>query len=205
MKYALYSLVVLSLAISGGCATTCCGPCAGGCGGGSVVDTMFGGCCETDSCSAVCGGGCSSVASSCTSIQSDCSGYSGPAYETVSDGGPARFGRGMTAPVISSGRNQIGGGALDYGCPGAGCRGCGRSGCVSGLVGHAVQPALAAAGAVGHVTNTVAHLPKAVQYGCANGTNGQFPGPTSGMVQYPYYTTRGPRDFFMANPPSIGP
>jgi hypothetical protein len=31
------------------------------------------------------------------------------------------------------------------------------------------------------------------------------PGPPEGQVAYPYYTTRGPRDFLMSNPPSIGP
>lgn len=30
-------------------------------------------------------------------------------------------------------------------------------------------------------------------------------GPPVGQVAYPYYTTRGPRDFLMCNPPSIGP
>ncbi len=30
-------------------------------------------------------------------------------------------------------------------------------------------------------------------------------GPPSPTVTYPYYTTRGPRDFLLANPPSIGP
>lgn len=30
-------------------------------------------------------------------------------------------------------------------------------------------------------------------------------GPPGGQVAYPYYTTRGPRDFLMANPPTIGP
>jgi len=29
-------------------------------------------------------------------------------------------------------------------------------------------------------------------------------GPTTGAVAYPYYTTRGPRDFLVDNPPSIG-
>ena len=32
-----------------------------------------------------------------------------------------------------------------------------------------------------------------------------YPGPPSAQVAYPYYTTRGPRDFLMANPPTIGP
>lgn len=29
-------------------------------------------------------------------------------------------------------------------------------------------------------------------------------GPPTGAVTYPYYTTRGPRDYFTNNPPSIG-
>lgn len=29
-------------------------------------------------------------------------------------------------------------------------------------------------------------------------------GPATAQVGYPYYTTRGPRDFLTANPPSIG-
>ena len=31
------------------------------------------------------------------------------------------------------------------------------------------------------------------------------PGPSAGAVTYPYYTTRGPRDFFLDDPPGIGP
>lgn len=30
-------------------------------------------------------------------------------------------------------------------------------------------------------------------------------GPPTGQYAYPYYTTRGPRDFLVDNPPSIGP
>lgn len=30
-------------------------------------------------------------------------------------------------------------------------------------------------------------------------------GPPTGAVAYPYYTNRGPRDFLVDNPPSIGP
>ena len=30
-------------------------------------------------------------------------------------------------------------------------------------------------------------------------------GPSAAQVTYPYYTTRGPRDFFAAHPPTIGP
>jgi hypothetical protein len=31
------------------------------------------------------------------------------------------------------------------------------------------------------------------------------PGPASGAVAYPYYNLRGPRDFLVRNPQSIGP
>jgi hypothetical protein len=31
------------------------------------------------------------------------------------------------------------------------------------------------------------------------------PGPSAGNVSYPYYTTRGPRDFLSPNPRGIGP
>ena len=38
---------------------------------------------------------------------------------------------------------------------------------------------------------------------------GQHPGPADGpaspTITYPYYTTRAPRDYFLDNPPSIGP
>ncbi len=32
-----------------------------------------------------------------------------------------------------------------------------------------------------------------------------FAGPPTGAVTYPYYTTRGPRDFLASNPRGIGP
>ena len=30
------------------------------------------------------------------------------------------------------------------------------------------------------------------------------PGPPTAQVAYPYYSVRGPRDFFLDNPPTIG-
>lgn len=39
-------------------------------------------------------------------------------------------------------------------------------------------------------------------YGDGGGAGGY--GPQGGTVAYPYYTVRGPRDFLMDNPPSIG-
>lgn len=38
-----------------------------------------------------------------------------------------------------------------------------------------------------------------------DGGDGFAPGPPAGTVAYPYYTTRGPRDFLARNPQSIGP
>lgn len=40
--------------------------------------------------------------------------------------------------------------------------------------------------------------------GVKNGQMQQNPGPPAASTAYPYYTTRGPRDFLNANPPSIG-
>jgi hypothetical protein len=39
------------------------------------------------------------------------------------------------------------------------------------------------------------------QYRADDQVGSGVPGPT---VAYPYYTTRGPRDFLLDNPPSIG-
>ena len=59
-------------------------------------------------------------------------------------------------------------------------------------------------------------LPKGGHFGHAHGKHfrgpqsheGAMPGPAMGPAQgsitYPYYTTRGPRDFLNPNPPSIG-
>jgi hypothetical protein len=65
-----------------------------------------------------------------------------------------------------------------------GCKNCGHCGlpCGHGLLGHHKQY---------------------TDIGAQN--QGLSNGPPTGTVAYPYYTTRGPRDFFAANPPSIGP
>ena len=42
-------------------------------------------------------------------------------------------------------------------------------------------------------------------HGGMGGPNAAPPyGPPAAQVTYPYYTTRGPRDFLLNNPPSIG-
>jgi len=42
-------------------------------------------------------------------------------------------------------------------------------------------------------------------HGLCSRRNCFTPGPPSGSITYPYYTTRGPRDFLAANPRTIGP
>ena len=64
--------------------------------------------------------------------------------------------------------------ACDSGCCGTACRG--------------VLPAMAA-----HCRDR-----------CAGRHGGVAEGPSMGAVVYPYYTVRGPRDFFLDDPPSIG-
>jgi hypothetical protein len=56
------------------------------------------------------------------------------------------------------------------------------------------------------------HGPPRVAGGAAGSVNGHHYRPETepaggpvGQVAYPYYTIRGPRDFLVDNPPSIGP
>lgn len=87
--------------------------------------------------------------------------------------------------------------AAKCGCGGAGCNGCGgRKGCVAGPLGWQQG---------GH--NYSSHLqPGAFGHGAGAALNNQpfTAGAPSAQVGYPYYSVRGPRDFFVDNPPSIG-
>lgn len=56
--------------------------------------------------------------------------------------------------------------------------------------------------AIGHAAADMALDPRACMTDAAYNFN---PGPPSAQTAYPYYTTRGPRDFLNPNPPSIGP
>lgn len=47
------------------------------------------------------------------------------------------------------------------------------------------------------------HPRMAALHGGRNGSGPDF-GPPSAAIAYPYYTTRGPRDFLEPNPPTIG-
>lgn len=79
-------------------------------------------------------------------------------------------------------------------CPTAGCKDCEGGVChprhtgrYGGLAKHHLSPEERAA-------------LSASDYGATRPA-----GPPTGAVAYPYYTTRGPRDFLAKNPPSIGP
>ena len=83
-------------------------------------------------------------------------------------------------------------GGLACGCGVSGCRG----GCQAGGLGWQ-QGGL----------DYSSHLqPGLLGHRAGQNLNSQpfTPGPPTAQVGYPYYTHRGPRDFLMANPPSIG-
>jgi len=88
------------------------------------------------------------------------------------------------------------------GCPGGQCGLLGGGGCSGGACQVAGDPNDSSgrggplAGMIGqHHQGPQSHL------GAAPGPADGQPAPTYG---YPYYTTRGPRDFLNPNPPSIG-
>ena len=77
-------------------------------------------------------------------------------------------------------------------CGGKGC----RTGCIPGRVGWQ-QGGL----------DYSAHLqPGCMGHHAGDALNSRpfYPGPSSAQVGYPYYSHRGPRDFFVDNPPTIG-
>jgi hypothetical protein len=82
----------------------------------------------------------------------------------------------------------------------AACQGCGGRGChLCGGRGHGGHGGPGGpGGAYGDPNGNPYADPYAGQMQAA-------PGPGAGAVAYPYYTTRGPRDFLINNPPSIGP
>jgi hypothetical protein len=86
------------------------------------------------------------------------------------------------------------GGCEDGSCPTGGCQECEGGAChprhvgrYGGLAKHHLSPE-----------------EKAALAGSDYGAIGPA-GPPTGAVAYPYYTTRGPRDFLAKCPPSIGP
>ncbi|WP_145087608.1 hypothetical protein [Anatilimnocola aggregata] len=91
-----------------------------------------------------------------------------------------------------------GGGYGDQGGGYAGQGGCGPGGCG----GHGAH-----GGAGGHGGHGGLHAGTRGMHGVPHHFSREYngpQGPQSAQVAYPYYTTRGPRDYFANNPPSIG-
>jgi len=104
-------------------------------------------------------------------------------------------------------------------CGNGGCSTCGggRTGCVPGPLGwqqggmnysshlgHAHGPIQGnGTGGIGH--GAIAQHLAPGHYAAQQLQSQPFnPGPPTGTVAYPYYTHRGPRDFLLDNPPTIG-
>lgn len=85
---------------------------------------------------------------------------------------------------------------------GVGCRGINlsRGQCDCGGHGHGGHGGHAHGGGLGHGGAAGGHLAHHHQSREYTGPQG----PDTAQVGYPYYTTRGPRDFLQDNPPSIG-
>jgi hypothetical protein len=80
---------------------------------------------------------------------------------------------------------------------------CGPGGCPGGCAGGEC-----AGGFCGQNCNRCPCSPVPDCYGTHEAVAAQLGGPAgppTAQVTYPYYTVRGPRDFFAAHPPSIGP
>ena len=89
--------------------------------------------------------------------------------------------------------------------PGAQCDSCGPDGCQVGCrdcaAGHCKRHVGRYGGlAKHHLSPEEKAALAASDYGATTPA-----GPPTGAVAYPYYTTRGPRDFLAKKPPSIGP
>ena len=117
------------------------------------------------------------------------------------DSGGGCFGGGCSSGSCGGLAGLLGGGGCGLlGGGGGGCQD--PSGCVTpetlALDGYGTRGGINGplAGLVGnHHRGPQSHM----------GPPGPADGPAVAQVTYPYYTTRGPRDYFAANPPSIGP
>ncbi len=224
--YRLLALLALALSNIGCCA--CCGPGAGalwGCGGGTgcgdaCCETDCGcqdpyacgggccdnGCCDTGSCDAgccdtgYCGDGCCEQCGcdpgcGCSCNQGGCTGLCGHVFQDCPICQDVRncrlFRRGYAACGYEGCGGECGPCAADYDY--SACGQCNNGfnwcpcNCCETYSGCCCQPQGPGC--------------------CASGDQHYnfAPGPPVGQTAYPYYTVRGPRDFLMKNPPSIGP
>lgn len=190
----LSTALVFTALISSGCATLTVDK---GCG----VD----GACASGNCGSRVGGLLGRVRGECGGCGtcSDCNG-----------GGAIGMGRGQMGGGMGcgpegcglgsgmAGRGMIGGGMAGRGMVGGG-RGRGMLTGGFARAGAACQSCGLLGGHGGLRCNQAPYTPESMGPGGPDVYNGPA-GPETGHVRYPYYTNRAPRDFLMANPPSIG-
>jgi hypothetical protein len=103
---------------------------------------------------------------------------------------------GCNSGSCGNGHGLLGAVGSKFGACGGACGGGCRTGCVAGPIGWQ-QGGL----------NYSSHLQPGVcgHNAAANLNSRPFtPGPPTAQTAYPYYTHRGPRDFLLDNPPTIG-
>ena len=218
-------VALLSLIACSGCHSTCCHT-----GTGGFTDTLWSGFGTGDP--GCCGGGCGSSHGSCGSgCQNNCYAANTCCGCPSVGSGCGHNGTcpncGVSGAMCASGCRACG---MSYG----GCAGCATgsntsalsasmlaqmNGCLGGSCGpmggcgpmhdeYGAAAARRAARKAAHARHftPVRNVIHNAHQRCANGLCcGGAVGPDVGAVTYPYYTTRGPRDFLMKNPPSIGP
>ena len=186
----LSTALVFTALISSGCATLNCDK---GCGVDAVsCDSNCNDCCSGRRVGGLIGrlrsAGCN-----------DCGNGACSSCQTGAIGG-GRMGMAGSGGLIGSGRMGagIGGGRLGAGGMGAGGMGAGGFAGRGALGGGFGQGACSQCGMTGGGCMCIGnHSPYTPEFAGPHG-------PETGHYRYPYYTTRAPRDFLMANPPSIG-
>lgn len=188
-----------------------CGPCGPGCGpyGPAPCGPGCGPCCG--SCQASCGPDCGQCEASCGP---GCGGNyaSGNYYRPAvccdccpdgvqgrcNNGGSCGLSQGCYANRAYGGQGYAGQGYAGQGYAGQGYAGQGYGG--QGYAGQGYcQPGY---GGQGYGGQPIGGQGRPL---CANKYVPGNSGPPTGAVTYPYYTTRGPRDYFASNPNSVGP
>jgi len=81
---------------------------------------------------------------------------------------------------------------------------CSAHRCATGNCGPAV-PHFGSARAAPELAGGARACPNCGGQGCQACGQHVTPSPVTGAITYPYYTVRGPRDYFATNPSSIGP
>lgn len=174
-----------SLSVDKGCDTggaVECSDCSD-CGSGQRVGGLLGRLRGEGACS-TCGDGASADGSSGTALAMPGGGIG----SQIGLGAGARMGG---IPMMGAGARMGAGGRI-----GVGGRMGGGGGMLAGGFGKCSSCGLLG-GRCGCNENAAPYTPHPYQ-GAGQG------GPQMGTYAYPYYTTRAPRDFLMANPPSIG-